>query len=66
MIVFYLGALVFCGLGALCLRNTSPYSRAGGDQFVKRGKRKMLGYLLFVVAFFSLGMAVIAQLANHP
>ena len=66
IIMFYLGAVVLCGLGSLCLRNTSPYTRAGGAKFEKRGKRRLIGYLLFVVAGMSLIMALIAQISNSP
>jgi len=65
-IVFFLGALIFGGLGALCLKNTSPYTRAGGEKFEKRGKRKLLAYLFFVIAGMSLIVAIIAYLANSP
>jgi hypothetical protein len=65
-ILFYLGAAALCVMGSFCLRHTSPYTRAGGAKFEKRTKRKMLGYLVFVVAFICLIVAVIAQLANSP
>jgi len=65
-IAFYLGAVALSILGLLCLRHTSPYTRAGGDKFEKRGKRRLIGYLLFVVAGLSLIMALIAQISNAP
>jgi hypothetical protein len=65
-ILFYLGAVALCVIGSFCLKNTSPYTRAGGAKFEKRTKRKMLGYLVFVVAAMCLIVAVIAQIANSP
>ena len=65
-IAFYLGALLIFILGCLSLKNTSPYTRAGGAKFEKRTKRKLLGLLLIVVAGIFLVMAIIAQIANTP
>jgi hypothetical protein len=63
---FYLGAVLLCVLGSLCMRNTSPYTRAGGEKFEKRGKRRLLGQLLLVIAGLCLGVAIITQLASMP
>jgi hypothetical protein len=65
-IVFYICAVAFCGLGWFCMKNTSPYTRAGGAKFEKRGKRRLLGQLLLVIAGLCLTVAIITQLANMP
>ncbi len=63
---FYAGAFALCVLGSLCLRHTSPYTRVGGEKFVMRTKRRLLGQLLLVVAGLCLAVAIIAQAANSP
>lgn len=62
IIVFYLGALVFYGLGAHFIKNTHPYSRSGGDIYVKREKLRLMGKVLLVIGTISLGTAILTQL----
>jgi len=60
-IVFYLFSVVLFGLGTLCLRKTSPYSRAGGTSYEKKMTRKVIGEIIMVAAALSFGLAILTQ-----
>jgi len=60
-ILFYLGALALYGLGASCIRNTQRYSRLGGDRYLWKEKRRVIGVILIVMATISLGTGILSQ-----
>jgi hypothetical protein len=64
-VVFYFGAASLYAAGILCLRHTHPYSRAGGDGYLRRDRRRMLGRILFIAATLCLGMAGMIQYVEH-
>jgi hypothetical protein len=64
ILVFYLGALSLYGAGAFCLRHTSPYSRAGGDDYLRRDRRRLIAKTLLALATLSLATGLLVQLIN--
>jgi hypothetical protein len=56
-----LAALGLYCLGALCLRNTHPYSWSRGEKFESKQKRRLAGTLLLVAATLVLGVAGLTQ-----
>jgi hypothetical protein len=59
-IVFYLAAMVFYGFGAYFIKNTNPYSRSGGDNYLRRDKRRLIGKTLLALATLFLAIGLIA------
>ena len=62
--VLYVGAVGLFVVGALCIRHTSPFSRAGGTNYERKKQRKIVGEILLIAGALVLGMAVLAQLAS--
>ena len=60
-LVFYLGAATLGAAGTLCLRRTNPYSRVGGEGYLRRDRRRSIGRMLFFAAGICLAMALIIQ-----
>jgi hypothetical protein len=58
---YYIGAIGFFSLGALCIRNTSPHSRVGGTVYERRKTRKIVGEILLIAGALMLGMAFLSQ-----
>jgi hypothetical protein len=61
---FYLAAFVLYGLGTFCIRNTSPFTRAGGAKYLRREKRRLVGKILLILAILSLVIGLISQILS--
>jgi hypothetical protein len=61
VIVCYVGAVGLYGMGALCLRHTSPYSRAGGDHYLRRDRRRLIAMVMLVAATLCLATGLMIQ-----
>ena len=60
-IPFFLAALGLYGLGAYFMRNTHPCSRAGGDNYLRRDRRRLLGKTFLALATLSLAIGLFAE-----
>ncbi len=49
----------------LCLAKTSPHTRVGGDDYVSRMKRRIIGKICLIAAFLSLVLAVLTHLYSR-
>jgi hypothetical protein len=66
-LVFYLVAVSLYSAGACCLRNTNPYSRSGGDHYLRRDRRRLIAKTLLALATMSLATGLIVQfIATYP
>ena len=61
VIVFYVGAVSLYGAGAVCLRHTSPYTRSGGDHYLRRDRRRLIAKTLLAMATMALTIGLIVQ-----
>lgn len=64
ILIFYLGAVVFSGLGALLLRHTPLYTRVGGSKYERRMMRRTLGVIVLVAGAWLLGLVVLRQFTS--
>ena len=60
-LTFYLGAAALFGLGALCIRKTSPYSKVGGTTYERRRTRRVIGEILLIAGALLLGLGLLSQ-----
>jgi hypothetical protein len=59
--MFYLGALVLCGLSALLIRERPNYSRSAAPTSERKRTQRLLGRILLGFAVFFTGMGVLTQ-----
>ena len=59
--VLYVGAVGLFVVGALCIRHTSPFSRAGGTNYERKKQRKIVGEILLIAATLLLGLAMLSE-----
>jgi len=59
--LFYFFSVVLFGVGTLCLRKTSPYSRAGDTNYGRKMTRKVIGEIIMVAAALTLGLGILTQ-----
>jgi hypothetical protein len=64
-IVPYVLAFGLLGIGGVMMRHTSRYTRAGGEEFERRMKRRVIGIVLLIAGIMFLGLAVLNQF-EHP
>jgi hypothetical protein len=58
----YLAAVgLLYGLGALCMKNTHPYSGSRKEKFESKQERRLIGTILLVTATLLLGVALLTQ-----
>lgn len=65
-LIFVICALILLGISYFLVRRTSTYSRTGGDAYVRRVKRKMIGLTLLFPAMLLLAMAIGIHEASSP
>ena len=58
-LIFGLGAIVLFAVGYRLVKRGSPFTRAGGDTYARKKRRKTIGQILWVVAGVLLVLAVI-------
>jgi hypothetical protein len=54
-----LGAVVLYALGALCMRNTHPYSGSRKEPFEKKKRRRTIGIVLVVAGALLTGILLL-------
>jgi len=64
-LVFYFGAAGLYTVGAFCFRHTSRCSRAGGDGYLRRHRRRIIAQVLVTAATLCLATAVMIQYVSN-
>jgi hypothetical protein len=62
--IFYPGAVALFCLDALCMKKTSPYTRAGGTTYERRRTRKIVGVVLLIAGTRLFGIGVLSQISS--
>jgi hypothetical protein len=62
VMVFYFGAVGLYGAGAVCMRHTSPYTRSGGDHYLRRDRRRLIAITLIALATMALATGLLVQM----
>jgi hypothetical protein len=62
--IIYIAVAVLICVGTFLVRNTSPYSRAGGAKYERRRLRRRIGTVLVAAGIILLGMSLLVQLLS--